>query len=383
MKKDDFKFIITSFLGWRALLLGLVFLSAFFFPLQKLFLGGGMDNYLKNPYFWSWLNFDGEHYLSIALQGYLPLTHFYFPLFPILSKFLSLLIGGGFKDIATSGLIVSHLSFFLALIGVWRLVGLDYKRDIARLTILFILLFPTSFYFGAYYTESLFLALAVWALYFARKRKWLLAGLLGAGLTATRITGLALLPAVAYEVWKTKKENPKLNLFFPIISILLIPVGLGIYMLYLNKTTGNPLEFFSSIAIFGQQRSTNLVLLPQVFYRYFFKVIPNLAFSYFPIVFTTFLEIATALVFLFLLVWSFFKLRLSYSLYFLAGYLIPPLSGSFSSFPRYVAVLFPAFILMAVWSQKLPKTAKAVIFLLLFVTLAVASMLFVRGYWVS
>src|SRR3972149_3685262 len=78
MKKGEFKFIITSFLGWRVLLLGFVFLAASFFPLQKLFLGGGIENYLKNPYFWSWINFDGEHYLSLALQGYLPLTYFYF-----------------------------------------------------------------------------------------------------------------------------------------------------------------------------------------------------------------------------------------------------------------------------------------------------------------
>ena len=383
MKKGEFKFIITSFLGWRVLLLGFVFLAASFFPLQKLFLGGGIENYLKNPYFWSWINFDGEHYLSLALQGYLPLTYFYFPFYPMVVKFVSLFVGSGFKDIAVSGLFVSNISFLLALVGLWKLIGLDYKKDIAKATILFIVLFPTSFYFGSFYTESLFLALAVWSFYFARKGNWILAGTLGAVLTATRITGLALLPAIAYEVIRAKRENPKLNLFLPIISILLIPAGLGIYMLYLNKSTGNPLEFFSSIAIFGQQRSTNLVLLPQVFYRYFFKVIPNLTFSYFPVVFTTFLEIVTALIFLVLSVWAFFRLRLSYALYLAAGYLIPPLSGSFSSFPRYVAVLFPAFILMALWSKKLPKVVKTVIFLLLFATLALASMLFVRGYWVS
>src|SRR3972149_3613309 len=383
MKKSELKFLLTSFLSWRIILLGFVFIAASFFPLQKLFLGGGLENYLKNPYFWSWINFDGEHYLSLALQGYLPLTYFYFPFYPMVVKFVSLFVGSGFKDIAVSGLLVSNISFLLALVGLWKLVGLDYKKEIAKATILFIVLFPTSFYFGSFYTESLFLALAVWSFYFARKGNWILAGTLGAVLTATRITGLALLPAIAYEVIRAKRENPKLNLFLPIISILLIPAGLGIYMLYLNKSTGNPLEFFSSIAIFGQQRSTNLVLLPQVFYRYFFKVIPNLTLSYFPVVFTTLLEITTALIFLLLLIWSFFKLRLSYSLYFLAGYLIPPLSGSFSSFPRYVAILFPAFILMALWTKKLPKVVKTVIFVLLFATLALATMLFVRGYWVS
>lgn len=383
MKKGDFKFLLASFFGWRVFLLGFVFLAAFFFPLQKLFLGGGMENYLANPYFWSWINFDGEHYLSLVLQGYLPLTYFYFPFYPLLVKAIALITGATFKGIAVSGLLVSHLSFFLAMVGLWKLVGLDFKREIGKLTILFIVLFPTSFYFGSFYTESLFLALAVWSFYAARRGNWILAGLLGAALTATRITGLALFPAIAYELIRAKKENPKLNLLVPIISLILIPAGLGIYMLYLNKATGDPLEFFNTIAIFGQQRSTNLVLLPQVFYRYFFKVIPNVNFSYFPIVFTTLLEIVTALIFLVLSVWAFFKLRLSYALFLAAGYLIPTLSGSFSSFPRYVAVLFPAFILLAIWGRKLPKVARSVIFVLLFVTLAIASMLFVRGYWIS
>ncbi len=383
MKKNDFRFILFSFMIWRTVLLAFVFFGSFFFLLNKDFLGGGPEQYLRNPYFWSWLNFDGEHYASIAYQGYLPLTYFYFPVFPLVTKFLAGILGGGFKNVALAGLFISNISFLTALIGIWKLIKIDYKSDIAKIAILLLLIFPTSFYFGAFYTESFFLALTVWAFYAARRRRWLIAGLLGAVLTATRITGLAFFPAVAYEIWRAKKEKPKLNLLLPILSLIFIPFGLGIYMLYLNKATGNPLEFFSSITIFGQQRSTNLVLLPQVFYRYFFKIIPNLTFSYFPVVFSTFLEIITALVFLLLLAWSFFKLRLSYSLYFLAGYLIPPLSGSFSSFPRYVIILFPAFLLMAILSKRLPKIAKAVIFLLLFATLAVATMLFVRGYWVS
>src|SRR3990167_10662284 len=220
MKKGEFKFIITSFLGWRVLLRGFVFVVGSLFQLKKLFLGGGIENYLKNHYFWSWINFDGEHYLSLALQGYLPLTYFYFPFYPMVVKFVSLFVGSGFKDIAVSGLLVSNISFLLALVGLWKLIGLDYKKDIAKATILFIVLFPTSFYFGSFYTESLFLALAVWSFYAARRGKWILAGLLGGALTATRITGLALLPAIAYEVIRAKRENPKLNLFLPIISIL-------------------------------------------------------------------------------------------------------------------------------------------------------------------
>src|SRR3972149_11017505 len=111
MKKSELKFLLTSFLSWRILLLGFVFLAASFFPLQKLFLGGGLENYLRNPYFWSWINFDGEHYLSLVLQGYLPLTYFYFPFYPIVTKLVSFFVGSGIYNVAFSGLLVSSLSF--------------------------------------------------------------------------------------------------------------------------------------------------------------------------------------------------------------------------------------------------------------------------------
>jgi uncharacterized membrane protein len=125
------------------------------------------------------------------------------------------------------------------------------------------------------------------------------------------------------------------------------------------------------------------VLLPQVFYRYFFKVLPSIDYSYFPAIFTTYMEIATALVFLGLAVASFFKLRLSYAFYLAIGYIIPPLSGSFSSFHRYVLILFPAFILSALWLSERKKWIKAIVFLVLVLGLLVATSLFVTGHWVA
>jgi len=382
MKKDDVRFILSAFLSWRVLLFLFVALGIAFFPLQENFLGGRLENYLKNPYFWSFLNFDGEHYASIAYQGYLPLTYFYFPFYPLVARLIVSPLGESFINVAISGLLVSNLSFAVGLFGLWKLVRLDYKRNVATLTVILLLLFPTSFYFGAFYTESLVFALIVWAFYLARKRQWLAVGILAAMATATRITALALLPALAYEVWEyRRKKNGKIAL--PIISLALIPMGLGIYMYYLYRVTGDPLEFFNAISLFGQQRSAEIVLLPQVFYRYFFKVLPNLDYSYFPAVFTSYLEIGSAVLFFILGVWAFFKIRLSYAFFLAAGYLIPPLSGSFSSFPRYVLILFPAFILLAVWLNKKSKIVRKMVFLILFVLLSVACALFARGYWVS
>jgi len=382
MRFEGSKFILTSFTLWRLALFLIVFLGISLFPLQKDFLGGGLANYIKNPYFWSFLNFDGEHYASIAHLGYQPLTYFFFPLFPILTRLVAFFVNREFTTIALSGLLVSNLAFLIGLVGLWKLIRLDYKENIAKMTILLLILFPTSFYFGAFYTEGLVFALVIWSFNFARKKNWILTGVLGAFATATRITALALIPALGYEVWKFIKDR-KDGRVIPLISLALVPMGLILYMYYLYVTVGDPLEFFHNVSIFGEQRSSEIVLLPQVFYRYLFKVLPNLNYNYFPIVFTTFLEIASAVLFLVLGAWSFYKLRLSYALFFAAGYLIPPLSGSFSSFPRYVLILFPAFLLFATFLEGRTRLSKGVVYAILLLLLIISCGLFVRGYWVS
>jgi Gpi18-like mannosyltransferase len=382
MKKKNSKFLLGAFLTWRTLLFVFVILAVLIVPVQEGFLGGGLL-YEKFPYFWGWINFDGEHFLALPYEGYRPLTYFYFPFYPLLTWLVAQFTGGGFLSLASSGLIVSNASFLVALFGLWKLLGMDKKKNIRNIVILLLLVFPTSFYFGSFYTESLFLALVVWSFYLARKKRWILAGVLGAFAGATRLVGLALIPALFIEMLLQRKESGKQNLSKPIAGLLIVPLGILAYMYFLKVKTGDPLEFFHAVGIFGQQRSTQMVLLPQVFYRYFVKILPNINYLYFPIVFVTYLEIITALVFLGLVVASFFKLRASYAIYFAVGYLIPTLSGSFSSLPRYVLVLFPAFILLADYISKKSKVLQFFVFSILFICLIIATSLFIRGYWVS
>lgn len=346
MQKSDIAFILKSFVIWRIFLFLGVYLSSYIFDLQSNFLGGGMQNYLSNPYFWAWGNFDGEHYLAIAQFGYQPLTYFFFPLYPILIRL--------FGNTQLTALLISHFSFLIALIGFYKLVRLDYSEKIARLVIILLLVFPTSFFFGSVYTESLFFALVVWFFWFLRKKKWLWVTFLGSLASAARIMGI----------------------------VLLVPFGLFGYMYYLFALTGDPLAFVHNITLFGGQRSENIIILPQVFYRYIFKIIPNLGYSYFPAVFPAFLELGVAVVFLALIFLAIKKLKPVYVYYLIAGYLLSTISGSFSSLPRYVLVLFPAFILLGLFLEK--KPILKVLWVGLSVAISVISvMLFTRGYFVA
>ena len=377
------KRIVIYFLTWKIFIFIFLVFSLATLPLQFDFLGGSINSYLNNPYVWSFVNFDGTHYLSIVIDGYKPLTYFYFPFFPMLVRLVSNILGSGsIIQTVNIGIWLNNLFFITALAGLYKLVIIDYTRKIAYLTVILLLLFPTSFYFSAFYNESLFLALTIWCFYFARSRKWIAAGALGILASATRVVGIALLPALIIEVFLQKRNGDK-KIIIPFLSAISVLIGLFVYIIYLYFKTGDPLEFVNSVGIFGQQRSSSLVFLPQVFYRYIFKVLPNINYDYFPIVLSTFLEIFSAVAFTFLVIFSFVRLRLSYAVYAAIAFLIPTLSGSFSSLPRYVLVLFPAFLLSAVFLEKANKLVKALIFIVLTISLTITAALFFRGFWVS
>jgi len=76
-------------------------------------------------------------------------------------------------------------------------------------------------------------------------------------------------------------------------------------------------------------------------------------------------------------------MRLSYAVYLALGFIVPTLSGSFSSFPRYSLVLFPGFILGATYLAKAPRFLQVLVFSLLFVLLSIATAMFTRGYWIA
>ncbi len=157
--RPDFLNIIGIFLIWKILLIIVLLFAINFVPLgyKDRFLGGGAINYHLAPEVFAWANFDGEHYLSIAIIGYKGLEQAFFPAYPKLIGFLASPFYADFFSALLSttlvGLILSNLFLLLALVILWDLVRLDYSKKIAHLTIILLLLFPTSFYFGSLYNE--------------------------------------------------------------------------------------------------------------------------------------------------------------------------------------------------------------------------------------
>lgn len=334
----------------------------------------------KYPLLYSWANFDGVHYLGIVRSGYLAnFTQVFFPLYPLAVRYVNLF----FNNFILSGLIVSNLSFLLFLYFFYKLIKIDYSDEIAKWSILFLVAFPTSFFFASFYTESLFMLFIIVSFYCLRLKKWFLAGVFGFLAALTRVTGVLMFPVILWEVYryfKNKKPTSLLNQF-KLYFISFLPVlGLLLYMYYLYLYFSDPLIFLHSQNNFGTGRTTDkIVLLYQVFFRYLKMMLTVKVnqLAYFSVV----LEFLTSLLFLLFLFWGWKKkLNTSYLIFGFLAYIIPTLTGTLTSMPRYVLTIFPAFIVMGMIKNKILKMSLFFVFIIL---LVINTILFTRGYWVA
>ncbi len=369
------KFVIKSFLAWQVSIIVVTGISGRFLTLRESYLGGGTQAYVSNPLLYSRGNFDGIHYVSIAKNGYGYAQQAFFPLYPKLISVISAYV----PDSYLVGVLISTLSFFLGSIVLIRLLNLDYSLDKSKLVFGLILLFPVSYYFGSVYTEGLFFLLVVCSFYAARHDNWLMAGLLGGVASFTRLAGVFLVPALLVVLYICQKHQFRSSLK-KLLCLLLVPLGLLLFVNYLDKTTGDPFAFFHAQKLFGQDRSEKIVLIYQVIWRYV-KMVFTVNKSD-PLYFTIILEFLIGVVFLISSVVGLFKYRISYSLFSFLTFITPTLTGSFNSIPRYCLVLFPSFLLFADFLSVRPGMRKTVY--LLSIALGVVSIaLFSRGYWIS
>jgi hypothetical protein len=180
---------------------------------------------------------DSGWFLSIADGGYdvpQPRTAF-FPLYPLLIRVVGepihavgLVDPHGFE---LAGVLISIVALLVAFYFLHRLTEVELGPKAANYAVALLALFPTSFYFSAIYSESLFLALTVACLYCARMGWWWRAAVVGALAAATRSQGVVLLLPLAIIAWQARPDRRAAA------ALLLVPLGLVGYMAYVRWTT--------------------------------------------------------------------------------------------------------------------------------------------------
>ncbi len=376
----DFLGIFKLFLIWRLVLFVIAFLAPFFiksfgnrFPYVKELIASGLPSWV-----WPFGNFDGVYYLRIAQNGYQDqYSQAFFPLYPLLIRIFTF-----DNAFLLTGLIISNICFILALYLVFKIFNLDFSRETSWLALVLLIVFPTSYYFGAVYTESLFLLLVAATVLLSRKGRFLGAGLTAAFASATKIIGFLLTTYLIVELILQVRSNKikvkSWEFARALLGILLAPLGTVAYMIYLKVAFNNPLHFLTSQPAFGASRSDQpFVLLPQVLYRYF-KILTTVSFDS-QAYFNAFLEVLFTVVPLALLVIFFKKIRLSFWVFMMAYLILPTMTGTLLSMPRFALISFLLFPLIA---QKFEHYIKFIFLVFILLAIVLVS-LYTRGYWVA
>lgn len=157
-------------------------------------------------------------------------------------------------------------------------------------------------------------------------------------------------------------------------------------MYYLYISTGDPLAFFHAQNVFGPGRSTQLILLPRVYFRYlkiFFTA--QLNFQYF-ISFFEFFIFNFVFIILILDLIKIFKSKIknyflfSLNLFSLTNILLSTFTGSFMSIPRFALLSLSFFVFLG----RIKKGWLTIsLFIVFFILHLITLVLFIQGYFVS
>lgn len=322
-----------------------------------------------------WNVWDTHHYIAIAQYGYTSSTVdernlqiVFFPLYPYTVRIFSLI----FRDYILSALLVSNLAYAGAVIYLFKLVRLDYESEDAFRAVTYLSIFPTAYFLHAAYTESLFIMLTIASFYYARKENWALSGLIGMLAAATRVTGIILLPVLVIEYLNQKRFKLK-EIRKNILWLSIIALGLVFYLVLNYITFGDPFKF---LEIQNEHWAKHLDFpykgfldaLGSIFWR-----TPRDAMT------AGWGEITFALLGLALTIYSFFRIRLSYSLYALATWFLVTSTWFWLSIPRYTLSMFPIFVALSLLGRR-----REVNYLVIFISLTLYMLFltqFIRFGW--
>jgi hypothetical protein len=195
-----------------------------------------------------WAHWDGGWFSAIAQFGYdgsdtlaeplWPSSANFFPLYPMTIR-AGTLIGGG---PALWGVLISLAASLATLYFLYELSRDLFDAEVARAATLSLAFFPTAFFLNAVYSEGLFLATAIGAVWAARVRgDFVLAGALGCLAAATRNVGVLVLLPLVHESIRRRRAGAAA---WPSLTALaLVPLGLLTYMFWLWRWSSDPLLF--------------------------------------------------------------------------------------------------------------------------------------------
>lgn len=219
---------------------------------------------------------DGQWYRGIAENGYgfvrrhpdgRSLSDYaFFPLFPLLERWFATALG---ISVVSAGLVISVLASVVAAAGIYALA----RRVAGPRTALFMPAMwgalPVSAVQWTAYSESLFTALAVWALHALLKRRWITAGCLAGLAGLTRPIGVAVVASVVVcalmYLWGHRRRRPHAASLRVLAAVLLAASGPASYLAFVAARKDSPLAYFELASAWGNGFDGGVTFISWVF----------------------------------------------------------------------------------------------------------------------
>lgn len=323
-----------------------------------------------NEFFNLPVRWDAGWYLQIATEGYkyvpgpaeLQQNIVFFPAYPALVKIVGLLFGSHELPYVLAGVVVSLAAFAGALIYVYALARDFVTDDQARYALWLVGAYPFALFFGAIYTESLFLLAAAGAIYHFRRADWRWSAAWGLVAGLTRPNGcflsivlavFAIAPALPAALAGGPRRaavrdgartgNGRWSDWRAWATAAAPGIGVLLYCAWVWHLTGDPIAWAEGHQAWGREyRGLSAVVSDR------YKFIGSAGFyGYVAQLPHDFLN-ALGLVFVLAAAWPVYRrLGLAFAVFILINILPPLADGGLLSAGRFSSVLFPAFIWFA------------------------------------
>jgi len=322
------------------------------------------------PWLGLWQRFDANWYSSIALYGYGHSRgdiHFP-PLFPALIRVLLSLTGHPFL----AGLVLSHIFTLLMLVVLYDFVQKQFDSSIAARVLVYLMVFPSAFFFYSAYTESLFVLLVLLFFNALNAKSWHNAGLLAFIAVLTRLQGIILFIPLLYTFYRSRASLSLKDVAFGFG----LPIVSGLIYLFIRWSVDD-----SSVLPISEANLHARQVFPWENYWYGLQVVfsgRSTLIDLLNLIFTS--------IFAWLIVMGWRKIPFSLNLYSVASLLVfssrlvetQPLN----SMIRYVITLFPCFVLLAIYGRENQVVHRVIIYTCLLLSMYLSAQFWLWG-WVA
>lgn len=357
-----------------------------------------------STYLSTWNHWDAIWYVRIAQRGYYDIQPTaFFPLYPILIKAVTLVVGQSHALLAA--MLISNAAALGAFVGMGLFAANEDGIAGATPAMRMLAVYPLAFFLAAPYTEALFVAFSVFSLFFMRRGQWRWASLCALLASLTRPTGAILYLPLLWEFarqhgwlrvewlrggWRATAQdlfdlrNPRDGSLLADLACVLasVPAGFALFAGYLGLRFHHPLIFLHVQDYFWHRQNVPIwQTLPTALHR--LLITPG--WSYWQA--RQLIDVFPVFAFGLLILLSIRRIPFAFSLYTLGliylAVMSPMPSGPVSlvSAGRFLVAAAPIFLLLGRWTARRPwldlLLTSGGIFLQ-----AVIGLLFLTGRWI-